>query len=52
MFMKAFTSSKLSKKIHEIYNWKELTKYIELAKIALPETSQDFITKAYKVHIR
>ncbi|EGC34955.1 hypothetical protein DICPUDRAFT_79326 [Dictyostelium purpureum] len=48
-FMSAFTSRKLKRKIHDIYNWKELTQYIEAENIALPETSKDFITKSYRV---
>jgi len=47
--MRRFTSRKLRKKIHEIYNWKGLAEYIELSNIVLPDTSKDFITKAYDV---
>ncbi|KAN0025304.1 hypothetical protein ACTFIU_003564 [Dictyostelium citrinum] len=48
-FMSAFTSRKLKRKIHDIYNWKDLTQYIDIENIALPETSKDFITKSYRV---
>ncbi|KAF2074015.1 hypothetical protein CYY_004666 [Polysphondylium violaceum] len=48
-FMRAFTSRKLKRKIHEVYNWKELTSFIDSENIALPETSKDFITKSYRV---
>eukprot|EP01132_Coremiostelium_polycephalum_P001368 gene1368-1726_t len=48
-FMSAFTSRKLKRKIHEIYNWKQLTSFIDTENIALPETSKDYITKSYRV---
>ncbi|GAM27119.1 hypothetical protein SAMD00019534_102940 [Acytostelium subglobosum LB1] len=48
-FMRTFTSRKLKRKIHEIYNWKQLTTYIDTENIALPETSKDYITKSYRV---
>ncbi|KAN0039792.1 hypothetical protein ACTA71_007029 [Dictyostelium dimigraforme] len=48
-FMSAFTSRKLKRKIHDIYNWKDLSQYIDVENIALPETSKDFITKSYRV---
>ncbi|EFA77182.1 Ras GTPase activation domain-containing protein [Heterostelium album PN500] len=48
-FMRAFTSRKLKRKIHEVYNWKQLTTYIDTENIALPETSKDYITKSYRV---
>lgn len=48
-FMRAWTSKKLSRKLHELYTWKDLGRFIDPARIALPDTSRDFITKAYKV---
>ncbi|KYQ92202.1 Ras GTPase activation domain-containing protein [Tieghemostelium lacteum] len=48
-FLRPFTSRKLKKKIVEVYNWKQLTPYIDIENIALPETSKDFITKSYRV---
>ncbi|GAM26558.1 hypothetical protein SAMD00019534_097330 [Acytostelium subglobosum LB1] len=48
-FMRAFTSRKLKRKIHEVYNWKQLATYIDTENIALPETSKDYITKSYRV---
>jgi len=48
-FMRFFTSRKLTRKFHDIYNWKQLTKTIDQDNIQLPETSKDFITKSYRV---
>eukprot|EP01133_Synstelium_polycarpum_P007691 gene7691-9003_t len=48
-FMRAFTSRKLKRKIHEVYNWKQLQSFIDTENIALPETSKDYITKSYRV---
>ncbi|EGG14353.1 Ras GTPase activation domain-containing protein [Cavenderia fasciculata] len=48
-FMRAFTSRKLKRKIHDVYNWKQLTSFIDTENIALPETSKDYITKSYRV---
>eukprot|EP01111_Echinosteliopsis_oligospora_P016784 TRINITY_DN7083_c0_g1_i1.p1 TRINITY_DN7083_c0_g1~~TRINITY_DN7083_c0_g1_i1.p1 ORF type:complete len:862 (+),score=221.30 TRINITY_DN7083_c0_g1_i1:213-2798(+) len=48
-FMRFFTSRKLKRKIVEIYNWKDLTKTIDVENILLPETSKDYITKSYRV---
>ena len=47
--LKAFTSVKLAKKIKEVHSWEALKEVIEEANIALPETSKDYITKAYRV---
>ena len=47
--MRNFTSRKLKSKIVEVYNWETLTNEIAPSDIALPETSKDFITKAYHV---
>jgi len=47
-FMRFFTSRKLKRKIHEIYNWKQLTAEIDSENIQLPETSKDYITKSYR----
>jgi len=47
--LKAFTSVKLSRKIKELHSWEELKSIIDESNIALPDTSKDFITKAYKV---
>jgi hypothetical protein len=47
--MRNFTSRKLKSKIVEVYNWETLTNEIAPGDIALPETSKDFITKAYNV---
>lgn len=49
LFMRHFTSMKLKKKIVELYNWESLTCEIALEDIRLPESSKDFITKAYHV---
>ena len=49
MFMRQFTSRKLKKKIVEIYDWKELAEDISMENISLPDSSKDYITKAYSV---
>ena len=49
IFMRNFTSKKLKRKIIELYNWESLEKEIRLEDIKLPESSKDFITKAYNV---
>lgn len=49
LFMRQFTSSKLKKKIVELYNWEDLLQEIARENIGLPESSRDFITKAYHV---
>jgi len=47
-FLRFFTSRKLKRKIHEVYNWKQLTIEIDPENIQLPETSKDYITKSYR----
>jgi len=49
LFMRQFTSSKLKKKIFELYNWEDLLQDIARENVCLPESSRDFITKAYHV---
>ena len=47
--MSSFTSRKLKKKIFNVINWREMHDFIDPDKFMLPETSRDYITKAYKV---
>eukprot|EP00736_Rhodelphis_marinus_P014030 Rmarinus@m.17318 len=47
--MRAFTSEKLDKKIHEIYNWKQLRSFLPQSEILLPQESMDFIAHSYSV---
>jgi len=49
LFMRSFTSKKLKRKIHEVYNWKDLEDEIRPEDIMLPDTSKGFVTKAYNV---
>lgn len=49
VFLKATTKRKTYNKIFEHEKWKTLAKYIDLDKIALPDESKSFITKAYRV---
>eukprot|EP01088_Endostelium_zonatum_P017075 TRINITY_DN4868_c0_g1_i2.p1 TRINITY_DN4868_c0_g1~~TRINITY_DN4868_c0_g1_i2.p1 ORF type:complete len:948 (-),score=182.08 TRINITY_DN4868_c0_g1_i2:93-2936(-) len=48
-FTRTFTSRKLSKKVIDIYYWKELARYIPLNNILLPDSSKDYIAKSYRV---
>eukprot|EP00771_Trimastix_marina_P000561 gnl/Trimastix_PCT/1580.p1 GENE.gnl/Trimastix_PCT/1580~~gnl/Trimastix_PCT/1580.p1 ORF type:complete len:929 (-),score=310.30 gnl/Trimastix_PCT/1580:734-3139(-) len=47
--MRAFTSGKLSRKIHELDDWRALERFIEPSALRLPEESRSFIAKAYRV---
>ena len=48
-FASRFTSAKLRKKIHEIYEWEALHEFIAPSAVALPESSKAYLTKAYDV---
>ena len=48
-FASRFTSAKLRKKIHEIYEWEALHEFISPSAVALPESSKGYITKSYQV---
>eukprot|EP00163_Fabomonas_tropica_P001240 TRINITY_DN1094_c0_g1_i2.p1 TRINITY_DN1094_c0_g1~~TRINITY_DN1094_c0_g1_i2.p1 ORF type:complete len:531 (+),score=91.00 TRINITY_DN1094_c0_g1_i2:231-1823(+) len=47
--MKPFVSSKVTRKVHQIYDWKNLGQYIPEKNIMLPEESRNVVTKAYAV---
>jgi len=49
-FIKSYTSRNFIKKVKEIYNWKDLANDIPMNHIMLPNSSKDFITKAYHVN--
>lgn len=35
--MRAFTSRKLSRKVREIYNWKDIDAFVPLSTVAIPQ---------------
>ena len=44
-----FVSSKLKRKIHMIYDWKNLAQFFDLDDVCLPSESKNVMTKIYKV---
>jgi len=49
IFLRAFTSSKLKRKITEVFDWHDLQQAIKIEDILLPPASRDYITRAYSV---
>eukprot|EP01116_Phalansterium_solitarium_P018246 TRINITY_DN4776_c0_g1_i1.p1 TRINITY_DN4776_c0_g1~~TRINITY_DN4776_c0_g1_i1.p1 ORF type:complete len:1016 (-),score=409.89 TRINITY_DN4776_c0_g1_i1:202-3249(-) len=47
--LRAMSSRKMARKLHELYSWKQLSQFIEPHQIALPDTSMRFMPKSYSV---